>query len=122
MTSRGGGADHVRFQGTKKRPEEVQELNALVANAVSELLIHNKCVKAAAAHNSGSEDETENFNFKISTSGKNDNNPLESRKINRKCKEKAWSRSIKVLNKINNILNSTKRQKIVISRLYCMGK
>ena len=87
FTSRGGGADHVRFQGTKKRPEEVQELNALVANAVSELLIHNKCVKAAAAHNSGSEDETENFNFKISTSGKNDNNLLESRKINRKCKE-----------------------------------
>ena len=37
-TTRGGGADRVRFQGAKKRPAEDEELNYPVSNAVKEVL------------------------------------------------------------------------------------
>ena len=33
-TARGGGADLVKFQCTKKRPSKAKELNDLVSNAV----------------------------------------------------------------------------------------
>ena len=53
----------MRFQGFNKRPSEGQELNALVANLVKEVLKSNKRAKAKAEHDYVSEDVAENFNF-----------------------------------------------------------
>ena len=38
LNARDGGAGRVRFQGSKKRPAEGDELNALVENAVKAVL------------------------------------------------------------------------------------
>ena len=50
----------MHFQGAKKRPDEVQDMNALVANALKEVLKSNKREKYTAAHESGLEEEPEN--------------------------------------------------------------
>ena len=62
-TARSGSAGRVRFQGAKKRPAEVEELNSLVANAVKAVLTTNTCKKVKASSDSGSEDEQDHFNF-----------------------------------------------------------
>ena len=51
----GGGAGYMRFQGTKKLLTEGQQLNALVANTVKEVIKQNKCSKATDEHESGLE-------------------------------------------------------------------
>ena len=61
MTSHGCGASRMRFQGAKQRPSKGQDLNALVNNAVSEVLKQNKHTKAKVNHNSGLEDDLDNF-------------------------------------------------------------
>ena len=66
----GGGSVRVRFQGDKKLPSKGEELNTLVINAVKEILKYNKCVKAKDEHDSGSEEEQENFNFEDLNIGK----------------------------------------------------
>ena len=38
LTARGGEAGHVRFQVARKRPVKDKELNALVTNAVKQVL------------------------------------------------------------------------------------
>ena len=63
LTTRGGGAGCMRFQGAKKRSAEIEDLNALVTNAVKEILKTNKPLKSKAANESSSEQEQENFNF-----------------------------------------------------------
>ena len=63
LTACGGGAGCVNFQGANRRPEEGRDLNALVSNALKEVLKYNKCLKAKASKNSGSEDEQEHFNI-----------------------------------------------------------
>ena len=62
-TACSGGVVRVRFQGAKKRPDEVEELNALVAKAVKAVLTTNKHKKPKASSDSGSEDDQEKFNF-----------------------------------------------------------
>ena len=57
LTYCGGVAGHLQFQGAKKRPAKVQEMNALVASVVSEVLKQKNRTKDTAAHNSVSEDE-----------------------------------------------------------------
>ena len=63
LTTCGGGAGFVRFQGTNKSPAEGEDLNSLVVNAVEEILKSNKLLKAKDKHDSISEEEQENFNF-----------------------------------------------------------
>ena len=58
----GNGSGCIRFQGTNKRPDEGEELNALVTSAVKEILKSNKRVKSKAENDSGSEEEQEKFN------------------------------------------------------------
>ena len=53
----------MQFQGIKKRLSEGQELNALVDNALKEVIKKNNCAKPAAAHDSISEEYLQNFNF-----------------------------------------------------------
>ena len=62
-TARGDGIGRVRFQGAKKRPDEGKYLNALVENAVKEVLKTKKLLKAKVSNESGSEDKQEHFNF-----------------------------------------------------------
>ena len=64
-TDCGGRVGHVRFQDTNKRPSEGQELNSLVARMVSEVLKQNKCAKDTSTHDSVSEEDPDNFTFKI---------------------------------------------------------
>ena len=59
----------MRFQGTKKCPSEVQELHALVENTAKEVIRQNKHVKATSEHESGLEEEPENFNSKNISNG-----------------------------------------------------
>ena len=60
FTLHGSGSDSMHFQGAKKRSDEVQDMNALVANALKEVLKSNKREKYTAAHESGLEEEPEN--------------------------------------------------------------
>ena len=62
-TACGSGSVHVRFQGTKKRLEKSKELNDLFSNMVREVLKENNCAKSTSTHDSGSEEDMENFNF-----------------------------------------------------------
>ena len=62
-TACGGGAGRVRFQGTKKRPDKGKQLNALSDNTVKEVIKSNKRAKYIAAHDSGLEEDLDNFNF-----------------------------------------------------------
>ena len=64
LTYCGGGAGFVQLQCAKKCLNEVQELNSLVVSAVSEVLKQNKRAKDTAAHDSGLEDDPNNFNIK----------------------------------------------------------
>ena len=64
LTHFGGGAGCVQLQCAKKCLKEVQELNSLVVSAVSEVLKQNKRAKDTAAHDSGLEDDPNNFNIK----------------------------------------------------------
>ena len=59
----GGSAGHVIFQGAKKRPAEVEELNALVSNAVKEVIKTDKHLNAKSKNESDSEDKQKHFNF-----------------------------------------------------------
>ena len=63
LTNHGGGTGRVRFQGAKKRPDEGEELNTFVANAVKSVFTTNKRNKAKSSCESGSEDKQEHFNF-----------------------------------------------------------
>ena len=63
LTACGSGAGRVRFQGAKKRLDEVKELNSLVANTVKAVLTTNTHKKAKALSESGSEDDKYHFNF-----------------------------------------------------------
>ena len=63
-TSCDGGAGRVRFQGSKKRPDEGKELNSVVANVVKTVLTTNKRKKSKASSDSGSEDKQEPINLK----------------------------------------------------------
>ena len=63
FTNCSGGAGRVRFQVAKKRPAEVKELNAVVANAVKAVLTTNKYNNFKSSSDSGSEGEQEHFNF-----------------------------------------------------------
>ena len=62
-TARGGSAGHIRFQGAKKRPAEGKDLNAILYNAVIEVIKSNRHLNYKAPSNSGSEDKQEHFNF-----------------------------------------------------------
>ena len=53
----------MRFQGTKKRPEEGQEPDILVVNAVKEVIKENKRAKSMAEHDSVSEVDQDNLNL-----------------------------------------------------------
>ena len=77
----------MRFQVAKKFLDRVQELNALLASAVSDFLKTN-----TATHKFGLEDDLENFNFKNPASGNNENNLKGSSLRKRKCKDKSWRR------------------------------
>ena len=55
LTARGGSAGRVRFQSAKKRPNEDEELNALIDNAVKSATKPNERNKAKASSESGSE-------------------------------------------------------------------
>ena len=92
LASCGVGAGCIWFHGAKKILSEIQYLNALVASTASEFLKHNKRAKDLDEHDSGSEDDPENFNLKTSSSGKNENNSERSVRINCKCKAKSWMR------------------------------
>ena len=70
LTARGSGAGCVRFQGTMKRPAKGEELNALVTNALKEIIKSNRRLKYKAEKNSGSEEEQERFNFEDLNIGK----------------------------------------------------
>ena len=59
----GGGAGRLRSQGVKKRPDEGEDLNALVANTAKSVLTTIKRKKAKALSESGLEDDQEHFNF-----------------------------------------------------------
>ena len=59
----GGGAVRVRFKGAKKRPAEVEELNAIFSNAVKAVLTKNTRKKFKASSNSNPEDKQDNFKF-----------------------------------------------------------
>ena len=63
LTAPGGRVGCVQFQGIKKRLSEGQELHALVDNTLKEVIKKNNCAKAAAAHDSVSEEYLKNFNF-----------------------------------------------------------
>ena len=62
-TAYGVGTGRIRFQEAKKRPVEGKDLNALVYNAVKEVLKSKKSLKHKASNDSVSEDEQEHFNF-----------------------------------------------------------
>ena len=62
-TAWGGRAGCKRFQDTKNCLAEVQELDALVVNAIQQVQT-NKHAKATAAHDTGWEEELEKFNLK----------------------------------------------------------
>ena len=64
LASCGVGAGCIWFHGAKKILSEIQYLNALVASTASEFLKHNKRAKDLDEHDSGSEDDPENFNLK----------------------------------------------------------
>ena len=55
-TARGGGAGCVSFQGAKKRPAKVKNLNSLVANAVKSFFTTNTRKKAKSSSDSSSKD------------------------------------------------------------------
>ena len=63
LAPRGGGSGCKRFQGTKKRPDIGKYLNSIVTSTVKEPPKQNKCLKAKAENEFGSEEEQENFNF-----------------------------------------------------------
>ena len=79
----------MRFQGTKKLPTEGQDLNALVANTVKEVIKQKKCAEATAEHDYGMEKEPEKFNSKSLSTEKNEKTPAVIGKVKRKCEEKA---------------------------------
>ena len=54
----------MRFEGTNKRPYEGQDLNALVASAILEVLKRNKHANARATHDFVLEEGPENLNLK----------------------------------------------------------
>ena len=58
-----GVAGCLRFQGAKKRPAKVEDLNDLVTNAVKVVLKPNKRKRAKASSDSVSEEYQENYNF-----------------------------------------------------------
>ena len=64
LTVHRGRSGRVRFKGTNKRLAAGQELNALVVNTIKYFLKANRRVKDTTAHNSVSEEDQENFNFK----------------------------------------------------------
>ena len=57
LTARGGGAGRVRFQGAKKRLDNGEDTNDVVANAVKPVLTANKCKKSKSSSYCGSEEE-----------------------------------------------------------------
>ena len=63
LTSCGGGAGHIRFQGAKKLPSKGQGMNALVVSTVQVVIKQKKHAKATAKHDSGLEEDPDKFNF-----------------------------------------------------------
>ena len=63
LTNCGGRSGRVWFQGAKKLPVKGEELNSLVSKVVKEVIKSNNHTKSTAVHDSGSEEELENFNF-----------------------------------------------------------
>ena len=69
LTAPGGRAGCMQLQGIKKRLSKGQEMNALVENALKEVIKQKKRTKAAAAHNSVSEKYSEKINFETLSIG-----------------------------------------------------
>ena len=62
-TARSYGAGRVRFQGAKKLLAKSEDLNALVSNAVKEVIKTDKHLNAKSKNESDSEDKQKHFNF-----------------------------------------------------------
>ena len=113
----GGGAGRLRSQGVKKRPDEGEDLNALVANTAKAVLTTNKRKKAKALSESGLEDDQEHFNFETLKIGSEwqtarmpQSNDAEILEEGTKAEEELYT--------ISHLINPTKKGKINITYLY----
>ena len=99
----------MRFQGAKKRPAKVKELNYIVTITVEEVLKSNKRVKYKAEHDYVLKEYQENFNFENPNIGQELYNVLRKRENEVEVQGKS-TEAEQELHKISHLVKLTKKE------------